>query len=175
MIRILYSRMSFTPASTLTGMACGGHLVHKLVIPNADALRQFVMCEMHDSPWRGHVGVKKTRKAIERLYTWPSLKDDAEKYVRTCPCCQRNKAANQKPAGLLQPLPVPTRNWGSVSTKAIIALPETSSGNTAIVVFVDRLTKWFTLLPARLPLELRPLLKCSGIRSLGYMEYSMSL
>ncbi len=38
----------------------------RLVIPNADALRQFVMCEMHDSPWQGHVGVKKTRKAIER-------------------------------------------------------------------------------------------------------------
>jgi len=95
--------------------------------------------------------------------------------VRTCPCCQRNKATNQKPAGLLQPLPVPTRDWGSVSTKVIIALLETSSGNTAIVVFVDRLTKWFTLLPARLPLKLRPLLKCSGITSLGYMEYPMSL
>jgi len=29
----------------------------KLFIANAGALRQFVMCEIHDSPWRGHVGV----------------------------------------------------------------------------------------------------------------------
>ena len=85
----------------------------RLVIPNADALRH-VMCELHDSPWHGHVGVTKTRKAIERLYTWPSLKDDVEQYVRTCPCCQRNKPTNQKPAGLLQPLPVP-RGSGVVS------------------------------------------------------------
>jgi len=113
----------------------------RLVIPNADALRQFVICEMHDSPWQGHVVVKKTRKAIERLYTWPSLKDDVEPYVRTCPCCQRNKPTNQKPAGLLQPLLVPTRKWGIVSMDLITALPETASGNTAIVVFVDRLTK----------------------------------
>ncbi len=50
------------------------------------------MCDMHDSPWHGHTGVKKTRKAIELLYTWPSLKDDVEHYVHTCPCCQRNKS-----------------------------------------------------------------------------------
>ncbi len=113
----------------------------RLVMPDADALRQFVMCEMHDSPWQGDVGVKKTRKATEPLYTWPSLKDDVEQYVRTCPCCQRNKTTNQKPAGLLQPLPVPTRTWGNVSMDLITALPETASGNTAIVVFIDRLTK----------------------------------
>ena len=99
----------------------------RLVVPNADALRQFVICELHDSPWHGHAGVKKTRKGIERLYTWPSLKDDVEQYVRTCPCCQRNKPTNQKPAGLLQPLPVPTRKWGSVSMDLITALPETTS------------------------------------------------
>jgi len=30
----------------------------RLVIPNADAFGRFVMCEMHDSPWQEHVGVK---------------------------------------------------------------------------------------------------------------------
>ena len=28
-------------------------------------------------------------------------------YVLTCPCCQRNKAPNQKLGGFLQPLPIP--------------------------------------------------------------------
>ena len=59
-----------------------------LVIPDADDLRQYVMSEMHDSPYAGHIGVKKTRKAIELLYTWPSLKDDVEHYVRSCAGCQ---------------------------------------------------------------------------------------
>ena len=113
----------------------------KLVVPDADSLRQDVIHECHDVPHAGHTGVKKTRKAIERHYTWPSLKDDVAEYVRSCAGCQRNKSTNQKPAGLLQPLPVPTRKWGSVSMDLITALPETASGNTAIVVFVDRLSK----------------------------------
>ena len=70
----------------------------KLVIPDADGLRQDVMREMHDSPHSGHVGVNKTRKAIERLYTWLSLRDDVTHYVTTCAGCQRNKSSNQKPS-----------------------------------------------------------------------------
>ena len=82
----------------------------RLVIPDADALRQFVLCQMHDAPCGGHVGIKKTREATERFYAWPSLREDVESYVQSCPMCQRNKSTNQKPAGLLQPLPVPYRN-----------------------------------------------------------------
>ena len=48
------------------------------------------------------------------------------------------KSTNQKPAGLLQPLPIPSSRWGSVSMDLITAPPETKSGNTAIV---DRLSK----------------------------------
>ena len=121
----------------------------KLVIPDADALRQHVMCEMHDSPWHGHTGVKKTRKALERYYTWPSLIKDVERYVHSCSSCQRNKSTNQKPAGLLQPLPVPTRKWGSVSMDLITSLPETADGHSAIVVFVCRLTKMVHLVPCK--------------------------
>ena len=113
----------------------------KLMIPGADDLRLDLMREMHDSPHDGHVGVGKTRKAIERLYTWPSMKDDVEHHMTTCAGCQRNKSSNQAPAGLLQPLPIPTRKWGNVSMDLMTALPETASGNTDIVVFVDRLSK----------------------------------
>ena len=61
--------------------------------------------------------------------------------MHSCACCQRNKSTNLKPGGLLQALHVPKCKWGSVSKDLITALPETSSGNTAIVVFVDRLSK----------------------------------
>ena len=87
---------------------------------------------MHDSPYAGYTGVNKTRIAIEQFYTWPSLKDDVAHWVRTCAGCQHNKSTNQKQAGLLQPLPVPTRKCGSVSMDLITDLPETASGNTAI-------------------------------------------
>ena len=96
-----------------------------LVVPNADALRQDVLREMHESPHAGHIGVKKTRKAIERFYTWPSLPDDVSHWVRTCSGCQRKMSTHQKKAVLLQPLPIPKRKWGSVSMDLITALPET--------------------------------------------------
>ena len=85
----------------------------KLVIPDAFDLRQFVMCEIHDSPHRGHVGIKKTKKAIELLYFWPMLAADVECYVKHCPSCQKMKSTNQKPAGLLQPSPIPSRRWAA--------------------------------------------------------------
>ena len=137
-----FQDVSFTRQYTLKhGLWWAPHDV--LVLPDADGLRQTVMHEMHDSPFAGHVGIKKTRKAIKRFYSWPTLIHDVEHYVRTCAGCQRNKSTTgtQKPAGMLQPLPVPTRKWGSVSMDLTTALPETASRNSAIVVFVDRLTE----------------------------------
>jgi hypothetical protein len=41
----------------------------------------------------------------------------------------------------MQPLPIPTRPWQQVSMDLITQLPRSRSGNDAIVVFVDKLTK----------------------------------
>ena len=43
-------------------------------------------------------------------------------------------------AGLLQPLEIPSRKWAHVTTDLVTDLPE-SNGFTAIVVFMDKLTK----------------------------------
>ena len=61
--------------------------------------------------------------------------------MASCDVCQRNKSSNKKLAGLLRPLEIPTRNWQHVSMDLIIQLPKTKSGNDAIVVFVDKLSK----------------------------------
>ena len=42
---------------------------------------------------------------------------------------------------MLQPLQIPIRRWESISVDLITQLPMTTSGNTQIVVFVDRLSK----------------------------------
>ena len=70
--------------------------------------------------------------------------------------CQHNKSSNQAPAGLLQPLPIPTRKWGSVSMDRMTALPDTASGNTVIVVFVDRLSKMTHLAACKTPIGTQP-------------------
>ncbi|KAJ9532204.1 hypothetical protein QJQ45_003892 [Haematococcus lacustris] len=63
-------------------------------------------------------------------------------YVRSCHSCQVNKSSAKKPAGLLQPLPIPERPWDSVSMDLIVKLPASGPNKyDSILVFVDILTK----------------------------------
>ena len=62
---------------------------------------------------------------VQRAYWWRGMGQDVDRYVATCPSCQRNKSSNQKPAGLLQPLPIPSGPWMSVSMDFITHLPDT--------------------------------------------------
>lgn len=117
-----------------------------LYIPT-EQLQQRCLQEMHDAPYSGHKGIKKTLDAVSRLYWWPAVTSDVKQYVRTCIHCQRNKAATSKPGGLLQPLPVPTDRWAEISMDYVTGLPCTARGNDAILVICDRLTKMVHFCP----------------------------
>ncbi len=56
---------------------------------------------------------------------------------------------------MLQPLPVPARRWGSVSTDFITGLPRTANGYDAILVFVDRLSKMAHFIPTTKDVQAR--------------------
>ncbi len=61
-------------------------------------------------------------------------------YVKSCDTCARSKAPRHRPFGLLQPLPIPSRPWGSIAMDFITDLPTVRAKNSILVV-VDRLTK----------------------------------
>lgn len=65
---------------------------------------------------------------------WLGLERDLPQYMSTCDHCQRNKASDQKPAGLLQPLHVPESKWHWVTVDFIPDLPETKAGHTVVSV-----------------------------------------
>ena len=75
------------------------------------------------------------------------MAQEVERYVTTCHLCQKNKARNLKPAGLLQPLGLPFAPWHTVTMDFITQLPTTESGHDAILVVVDKLTKMVHLVP----------------------------
>lgn len=87
---------------------------------------------------------------LERAYYWPRMFDDVELYVKTCLVCQQDKIEQQRPAGLLDPLPIPERPWESISMDFIIGLPRVN-GYRNIMVVVDRFSKYavFVALPEK--------------------------
>jgi transposase InsO family protein len=119
-----------------------------IVVPDVDKLRKRCIALHHDPPYAGHLGELRTLRLIQQTYWWPTMSQDVKACVSTCDLCQRNKASNRKPAGRLHPVQIPGRRWGSVSMDLITQLPMTNHGHTAIVVFVDRLSKRVHFVPA---------------------------
>ena len=83
----------------------------------------------------------KTLHKVKQDFCWPSLKKDLKQYIKECDICQRVKYENCKLAGLLQPLPIPSKPWLVVSMDFIEGLPKSQLKNIILVV-VDRFTKY---------------------------------
>ena len=112
-----------------------------MCIPNNQEIREKLLAEAHDTQLSGHLGVNKTVAQLRRRFWWPAMAESVADYIRTCGLCQVNKPSSKRKLGLLQPLEIPERRWGSVSMDQIVELPKTNDGFDSIVVYVDRLTK----------------------------------
>jgi hypothetical protein len=69
------------------------------------------------------------------------MRKDINKFIRECDTCQQNKYENISLAGLLQPLPIPTKVWIDITMDIVERLP-LSQGHSVILVVVDKLSKY---------------------------------
>jgi hypothetical protein len=119
----------------------------RLCIPNVPSIRLQLLQEHHDTPTAGHLSYDKTYELMHRLFYWPRMDKSIKTFISSCDICQRIKDSTRRPAGLLQPLSVPSRRFEQVSLDLITQLPKSKSGYDAIVVFIDRLSKFTYFCP----------------------------
>jgi len=115
-------------------------LDNRMYVPDNANLCLWVLQYYHDHVLAGHLGQNKTLELIRRHYTWPNIRDDIQKFCKSCVTCMRSKPQRHRPYGSLQQLPIPECPWNSVSMDFIEKLPS-SSGFDTILVIVDCLSK----------------------------------
>ncbi|KAL1550842.1 hypothetical protein AAHA92_18755 [Salvia divinorum] len=118
----------------------------RIYVGRASALKCILLYEHHSTPQAGHPGVDRTFRRLAASFYWKNMRKEVKEFVSACFDCQTTKYSTQKPAGLLQPLPIPNRVWEGVSMDFITSLP-TSRGFTTIMVVVDRLSKYAHFAP----------------------------
>ncbi|KAK1679066.1 hypothetical protein QYE76_039914 [Lolium multiflorum] len=114
------------------------------------ALQQQIISAFHDSPQGGHSGFPVTYRHLVSLFAWPAMKKMVQSFVRSCRTCQQAKPERLPPAGLLQPLPIPSEPWETATMDFIEGLPQSRQFNCILVV-VDKLTKYAHFIPLRHP------------------------
>ncbi|CAL9231368.1 unnamed protein product [Arabidopsis halleri] len=135
------------PYSKRNGLVC---FKNRVVIPPSSPIIRSLLQEYHDSLAGGHSGVLRTFKRLAQVFYWPAMHRTIREYVAACDVYQRAKSVSLSPAGLLQPLQIPTQVWEDVSMDFIDGLPS-SNKHTTIMVVVDRLSKAAHLVPLSHP------------------------
>ena len=86
----------------------------------------------HSSKLTCHPRFHRTLQFLRQSFWWPSMHRDTRQFIAACSVCARGKASHQPPAGLLHPLPVPSRPWSHIALEFVTGLPP-SEGNTLIL------------------------------------------
>ena len=122
----------------------------RLYIPASKELREQILYLLHSSPQGGHSGFHKTLHRAKSEFYWEGMRKEVRRFIKECDICQQNKSENIHPAGLMQPLPIPTKVWTDISLDFIEGLPNSES-YSVIMVVVDRLSKYAHFIPISHP------------------------
>ena len=122
---------------------------NRLCVPDNTELKGKILEEAHSSAYAMHPGSTKMYRDLRENYWWNGMKRDIAEFVAKCLVCQQVKIEHQRPAGLLQPLPIPEWKWEHITMDFVTGLPRTPKGHDAIWVIVDRLTKSAHFLPIK--------------------------
>jgi hypothetical protein len=118
-------------------------------IPNCDDLKRFIMDELHKRPYTSHLRYQKMITATRKQFYWPGLKKDIVDYLDKCLEFHQVKVEHWHPIELLQPIPILEWKWETISMDFITGLPKLTKKNDAIMVVVEKLSKFAHFIPIK--------------------------
>ncbi|RVW73760.1 Transposon Tf2-2 polyprotein [Vitis vinifera] len=104
----------------------------RLCVPKDVELRNELLADAHRAKYTIHPGNTKMYQDLKRQFWWSGMKRDIAQFVANCQICQQVKAEHQRPAGLLQPLPIPEWKWDNITMDFVIGLPRTRSKKNGV-------------------------------------------
>jgi hypothetical protein len=131
---------------------------NRIYLASTSALTPTIIAEFHNAT---HEGYNKTLQRLRAVFYWPGMSSQLKEFIKHCDTCQRHKTEATKPAGLLQPLPIPEQVWSNISMDFIDGLPP-SNGKTTILVVVDRFSKYGHFTPIKQWVFWRELFRLNG-------------
>ena len=105
---------------------------------------------LHSSGLGGHSGITATYHKVKSLFARPKMKQRIKEYISKCELCAQAKPKHCKLPNLLQPLPIPSHAWHTISLDFIEGLPLLGSAN-AIVMVIDKFSKFAHFIPLKHP------------------------
>ena len=116
----------------------------RLVVPKNLVEEVLSMC--HDLPVMGHQGMDRTYGRVKEKYYWYQMNQSTRQFISSCSTCNKHKKANRKAK-----CPMTKYHAGAPMERVHLdflgPLPESTTGNSNILVMVDQFTKWVECVP----------------------------
>ncbi|XP_038904362.1 uncharacterized protein LOC120090716 [Benincasa hispida] len=105
-------------------------------------VEEAILEEAHSLAYAKRQGSTKMYRTLKKSYWWRGIKREIAEYVDRCLVCQQVKLEQQRPAGLLNPLPVLEWKWEHVTMDFLFGLLRTLASYDGI---------WFRLYQTEIP------------------------
>lgn len=111
--------------------------------------REDILSKFHGPPSSGHCGAQKTFHKIAAHFYWPKMREQVRNFVRKCKLCQKCKASNTSPYGLMVPKEAKTTPFLSLACDLLGPVPMTRNRNRFILIIVDYASKFVIARPLK--------------------------